>query len=415
MKRAYFCCCTLLLICLLASNVFAVSEAAVLFLLISPSPRANGMGNTFMALPANDAYAAFYNPGYLGIFAMENYVAVGDYPQQVQWLPELINGIFYDSKAASIGFKLNNRFALGFGYHKIYLDLGEQHVRNEQGQPIGNFNAREKARAFSAGIGANFGVRIGLGMSIKYIESNLGLMISDSTNKAATADIYAYDFGVMVQVPLFEILNYSPKLPIYRQSTLKPFLVPALGYSIANYGSEIKYRDAEHGDPLPRLARVGYSIDAGIFLVQKKLKWRLVSFKKAREAEDLLIKREPASNEIKYQWGLGDIDFFHDLIGGKSNPNIFTKEGWELNLLETFYYREGEYNDTGEKVNYQTTGYGVGIAGLLKFAATLFPGNESLQFFAEHIDLQYHQSELDIEDDHPLAGTKYKGINLVIR
>jgi len=44
------------------TNLFAVSEAGVLFLLISPTARAGGMGEAFGAV-ADDASATYFNPG----------------------------------------------------------------------------------------------------------------------------------------------------------------------------------------------------------------------------------------------------------------------------------------------------------------------------------------------------------------
>jgi len=397
------------------AQALAVSEAALLFLLISPSPRANGMGNTYLALPGNDAMAPIYNPAMLGLFALENNFSLAIYPHSVQWLPGLTDDILYDSKALAVGLKLNKNIFAGIGYHLIHLDLGEIARTDEQGNVIELIHSWEKARALSLGIGGYFGAKIGLGMSIKYVESELALIPPGSENKTTKADIYAYDFGGVVQIPVFEILNTSIKIPFARRLTLKPFFVPSLGYSIGNYGGEISYIDPAQADPIPRVVRVGYSIDSGISLNRKNISWKLVSFKWAREAEDLLVKREPPDYKLKYQKGLGDIDFYHDLIQWKPNPIIITKQGWEVNCLETFYFREGDYNDLDGKVIYQTKGYGVGIAGLLQFASILFPGNDSIKFFVEHIDLQYHWSEMESAVGHPLEGTKFKGINLVIK
>ena len=210
----------------------AISEAALLFLLISPSPRANGMGNSYLALPGNDAMAPIYNPAMVGLFSLENNFSLSIYPHSVQWLPGLIDDVLYDSKALAVGFKLNKNISAGIGYHLINMDLGEIARTNEQGNVIELIHSWEKARALSLGIGGYFGVKIGLGMSVKYVESELGLIQPDSADKTAKADIYAYDFGAIVQIPIFEILNTSIKIPFANQLTLKPFFVPSLGYSI---------------------------------------------------------------------------------------------------------------------------------------------------------------------------------------
>jgi hypothetical protein len=394
------------------TNAFAVSEAALLFLLISPSPRANGMGDTFMALPANDAMASIYNPGSLGIFALQNYAFIGFYPHHVQWLPSLTSGEFYNCDAINFGFKINKGIFAGIGYHRISLDLGDQYFTNSRGNPIAAFQSWERVRALTFGIGGNFGVKIGLGMSIKYIESQLGGTRIDSVFSPAKADIFAYDLGGVVQVPLFEILHNSIYLPFTDHLRLQPLFVSAIGYSINNYGGEVTYTDEAQADPIPRVARIGYSIDAGILMNYKKTDWRLISFKWAREAEDLFVKRN--GSQIKYQSGLGDIDFFHDLIEWKSNPNIVKRQGWELNFGEIFYYRKGKYEDPEGQVFYKTTGYGIGIAGLLKLTQFVST-NQTLKFFVDHFDIQYHWSEIEISPINPLYGTKFKGLNLVIK
>jgi hypothetical protein len=394
------------------ANALAVSEAALLILLISPSPRANGMGDTFMALPTNDAMATIYNPGSLGIFALQNYASIGFYPHHVQWLPSLTSNVFYNCNAINFGFKLNKKIFAGIGYHKISLDLGNQYFTDSRGNPTSAFQSWERVHALTFGIGGNFGVKIGLGMSIKYVESQLGGPSFDSIVRSAKVDIFAYDFGGVVQAPLFEILHNSIYLPLTDHLRLQPLFVPAIGYSINNYGGEVTYTDETQADPICRVARIGYSIDTGILMNDNNTDWRLISFKWAREAEDLLVKR--SGSQIKYQCGLGDIDFFHDLIEWKGNPNIVKRQGWEFNFGEIFYYRKGKYEDPEGLVFYKTAGYGIGIAGLLKLTK-IFSQNQNIKFFANHLDIQYHWSEIEIPPSSPLYGTEFKGINLVIK
>lgn len=404
-----------LLISISLANAFAVSEAALLFLLISPSPRANGMGDTFMALPENDAMAAIYNPGNLGLFSLQNITSIGFYPQHVPWLPNLTSDLFYNCRAINFGFRLNKNFFAGMGYHYIFVDLGKQLFTDEHGNPYASFGNWEKAQALTLGIGGNFGVNMGLGMSIKYIESQLGARRIDSGYKSTRADIFAYDFGGVVQVPVFELLNPSFDLPLTNNLSLYPLLVPAIAYSLNNYGDEIVYIDESQADPIARVARIGYSIDSGILLDFKNSSWKLISWKWAREAEDLLVKRSAPGDRIEYQSGIGDIRFFHDLIEWKANPVIIKRGGWEINLGETFYFREGKYDDPEGLVFYKTTGYGIGITGLLKLGAEIFSQNQTIKFLADHVDIQYHWSKMKIAPWHPLYGTEFKGINLVIK
>ena len=57
MRKLFILAVTLILGLSMVSNLFAVSQAAVLFLMISPGARASGMGEAFVAV-ADDATAA---------------------------------------------------------------------------------------------------------------------------------------------------------------------------------------------------------------------------------------------------------------------------------------------------------------------------------------------------------------------
>ncbi|MCJ7813427.1 hypothetical protein MUP95_08970, partial [bacterium] len=61
MRKLFIIAISLILVLNAVSHVFAVSQAAVLFLMISPGARAAGMGEAFVAL-ADDATAAYWNP-----------------------------------------------------------------------------------------------------------------------------------------------------------------------------------------------------------------------------------------------------------------------------------------------------------------------------------------------------------------
>ena len=68
----------------------AATAQSALFLLISPSARAGGMGEAQVAL-ANDSYATYWNPAGLGF--QEGYEISG---MHVNWLPGLVDDMYYD-------------------------------------------------------------------------------------------------------------------------------------------------------------------------------------------------------------------------------------------------------------------------------------------------------------------------------
>jgi len=62
-------------------------SAGVLFLLIQPSLRANGMGGAAVASGETDAIGIAFNLARLGVAALDNYFVAEFYPNQTQWLP----------------------------------------------------------------------------------------------------------------------------------------------------------------------------------------------------------------------------------------------------------------------------------------------------------------------------------------
>ncbi len=73
-------------------------SVGVLFLLIQPSPRANGMGDASVSSIENDALGILFNPARLGMAAGNNHFIVEFYPDKTIWLGALAPDILYDAK-----------------------------------------------------------------------------------------------------------------------------------------------------------------------------------------------------------------------------------------------------------------------------------------------------------------------------
>jgi hypothetical protein len=67
MKSIHLCCITVLSVFLLHQS-YSQGESGVPFLLIHPSPEANGRGNTAVAFLSDNPIATLANPAQLGIF-----------------------------------------------------------------------------------------------------------------------------------------------------------------------------------------------------------------------------------------------------------------------------------------------------------------------------------------------------------
>jgi len=311
----------------------AVSQAAVPFLLISPSPRANGMGNTYTALSADDPMAVYFNPAYIGLIAREHSFSGGFYPKEMPWLSQLVNDMYYSYKSYNIGFNFSKShlgipISAGIGYSKTYFDMGEMVATNEYGEITAVSHAWSRSTNFSTGICIDYYLRTSIGVIFKHIESRLGRVFVKAN---------AVDMGMVFQLPLFEIgnklINSSESIPRFT-----PFFVPIFSYSICNIGNKISYIVESQASPLPRAARVGIGFEGGFVWTRENLKWKLFSLKIATEEEDILITTNP-DGTWNYRKGIGDISIFSDLIAGHGNSNVMKHKGREINLFDIITLR----------------------------------------------------------------------------
>jgi len=416
MRKIGIFCLALLLLFFSIEKAAAVSEAAVLFLLISPSPSANGMGQTSIALPDNEPMAMIYNPAHLGIFALNQRIAVGFYPTKTSWLPQFSDDLKYDCKSLNFAFGLNRHVFLGIGYYRIFFDLGEQIITGEESPiPICVFNSWEKAHGLNFGIGFDKAIKFSLGMGVKFITSQLapfgtGVEYDDDSGRT---EVTAYDFGGLVQVPLFDLIFKDVTMNLGNGGKIKPFFDSRIGYVTTNIGEEIQYIDALQKDPLPRLARLGMSINFGLMIENDTFNLKAISITRANEGTDLLVRRK--NMLIEYRSFPGDLDFIQNIVLGKGNRKSILTTGTDISLLEAVYFRNGKYDDYEGKVRLRTSGRGISISGILKLISLLSINDKSINSFCNHCDIQIHWSEYRAKDDNPLHKTTFKGINLLIR
>ncbi len=210
-----------------------VSETGVIFLLVSPGARHNGMGQTGVST-ARDANAIYYNPGALA------FVATPEHPRDVEfmhvnWLPQFnLNDLFYDY--ASISWYLEDLGVVGFNF--TYFNLGEQERTDPSGNSLGLISSFE----FSSGL--SYATRLsedwGVGGNLKIIYSRLspkGNNTPETPNGVGSA--VAIDLGVMKKNFFTQDLTF--------------------GASLSNLGPAITYVDNDQADPLPTNLRMGLS------------------------------------------------------------------------------------------------------------------------------------------------------------
>ena len=322
-------------IAFLSSSAYAVSEAAVLFLMIEPGARATSMGGSFTGI-ANDATAMYYNPA--GLTQMK----IGSAElSSVQWLRSFTNDIFHRYAAASYSFPEMGTF----GVSVTYLQLGDCFSMDEQGNT-------EKFKAYEYALSLGYAMKVdknfSFGFSGKYIKSNLAAPGSDF----GTATAWAFDIGILYN-------NFAPDLCYKRKFLPGNFSQlfkwtrhrippgPSIGLSILNMGPKISYGDSHQGDPLPQNLRLG-------------LAWNffdsdLISIIGSVDFRKLLVRPHGDKPADDYYKALFTAWQEEDALN-----DVTISAGLEFSLFSLSSLRLGRYIDNEGQVKYWTIGLDFG-------------------------------------------------------
>jgi len=307
-----------LVLLIAAQQVFAVSEAALLFLLISPGARSAGMGEAFVAV-SNDASAVFWNPAGLAY----------QYGRQItfmhaNWLPGLTSDIFYEFLA----YRMSIEGVGTIGFNVVYLDLGEQQRTDEQGNELEKFSSNEFA--ISASYGATVTDDLAMGVTLRYIRSNLSKFGAGAEIGSGQASVFAFDVGLLYTFPF-----HSRKL--------------IWGLNISNMGPKIAYIDEAQADPLPSNFKTGIAYK----LVDQKYNKLTI----AADINKLLVTPHGDKPADPFYQAL--ITSWYDESFQRELDKITRSIGMEYWYSDLIALRAGYYFDKDGKVKY--TSFGAGL------------------------------------------------------
>ena len=212
-----------------AQNINVVTSA-VPFLRISPDARGGGMGDVGIAT-APDANAAFANIARTPFATSKASIALNYSP----WLRDLsVNDVFI----ASLGgyYKLDDKQAISASLR--YFKLGTVQFTDQSGNDLQQYNPKEFA--VDLGYSRKLSNKFGLGIAIRYINSNLAKGSFNSINYKAgssvAGDLHLYHHGAKENG---QGLNW--------------------GLALSNLGSKISYSsDASQKDYIP--ANIGLGL-----------------------------------------------------------------------------------------------------------------------------------------------------------
>ena len=415
---------TYLIIILLITFLFSHrvhSQTALPWLLVQPSPELNGMAGAFTALPTDDPYGSYYNPAQIGNFSRNTNFAAHFYLNDVTWLPEYrifnFQDLAYNNIAFGLGYNLQNIYpkvplSIGLGYIRTSFEIQNHHVTDENGNDLGTFTSLETVDAFSIGLTLDYVVLFSLGYTFKHISSDrsdrniqVGAEMSDDHYS-----VNAGDFGAQLILPILKSYEFFSENKTVINNNFQPVLNISLGYAISNIGDKITYNADVQPDLLPRQARVGYAISAGLKQTTPDFNINLISFDWSSEARDLLVQW--SDDKWEYQNSPGEIKFWDHVILAKSDDDVQIYQGWRLGVFETIRYSQGRFKSLYPDEFQKTWGLVISTKGLLKYLNTL-TNDDTIDYISKHFELRYSQSSL-LTDDDPDNNGSFHGLALYI-
>ncbi len=342
--------CAVLVIALVAVNVYAQGESAVPFLLIGPNSRNAGMGETGAGL-VNDASAMFWNPAGLA-FQKGIEVSITHSP----WLPGLgLGDLFYDYLSGKYHLKKLNGT---IGVSITYLNIGTIIQTDEFGNTIGDYKAFDGALA--VGYGTKVTRDLGVGIVTRFIYSKLAVGNVGNEQGSGIAYDLSFDLSALWRPTKTKLKFINDRLGI--------------GLNFSNIGPKVTYIDDAQADPLPSNLRFGVGYDV--------VKTEFNNLTLTADLNKLLVKRreegksDPLYKAIFTSWTGGNVlESIQASLGAEywyGNPKL-------IGLRGGFFYEDPNH-------------------GRRKFL-TLGAG---LRYSMYGFDFSYIST---VEENHPLANT----------
>jgi len=213
------------------TNPINVVTSAVPFLRISPDARAGGMGDVGIATAA-DASSGFWNLAKTP-FAKDKMSITASY---TPWLSDLkLNDVYLASLAGY--YQLDETQAISASLR--YFSLGNIQFTDFSGNQLQSFRPREFA--FDAGYARKLSSKMGLGVALRYISSDLaGGNVNGVTYKKGTAiagDIHWYYKGTNAEGNGFDygatLSNLGSKIAYTSDANQKDYIPANLGLGMA--------------------------------------------------------------------------------------------------------------------------------------------------------------------------------------
>lgn len=323
-----------------AQEKINVVTTAVPFLRISPDARAGGMGEVGIAT-APDANSPFWNLAKTSFNESNGGIALTYTP----WLRRLqLNDVYLATLAGY--YKLSDDEAIAASVR--YFSLGNIQFTDNLGNDFGSFRPREFS--FDAGYTRKLSEKIGLGVALRYINSNLagGQVVNGTTYKAGS--------------------TVAGDLSFFYNGLSKEGEGWSLGATLTNLGGKVGYTsDAKQKDFIPANLGLG-AAHTWVFDESNKMTFGI-------DINKLLVPTPPAvtgdrttdsTTQVNYRnksvvssW----FSSFGDAPGGFSEElqEFQVSGGLEYTYQEQFSLRGGYFYEGKQKGNRKYFTLGAGI------------------------------------------------------
>ncbi len=321
-----------------------VVTTAVPFLRISPDARAGGMGDIGIATTP-DANSAFWNLSKTPFNTNRYGVGLTYTP----WLKDLgLNDVYL--LAASGFYKLDDDQALSASVR--YFSLGNIQFTDNSGQNFGEGRPREFGLDF--GYSRKLSDQMGLGIAVRYINSNLVGNFSDQGNvyqagNAVAGDISLYYNGANEAGQGWSfgaaLSNLGSKIGYSKDATQKDFIPANLGLGVAHRWSFDEINSIQLG------------VDINKLLVPTPPQY--VTGGDNPDSVNDALNREYRSTGVLSSW----FKSFGDAPGGMSEEmrEVQVSLGAEYSYNNQFFARAGYFYEDKTKGNRQYFTLGVGV------------------------------------------------------
>lgn len=347
-------------------SLCAINQSAFLFLSFEPSGinRAMGGGVTGVVnIWHNNPLTVYTNPA---VSAFHEGFAYG-YSKEDSGHTIGIRDIFYNSSMLTYGYEGMAIMLPGYNASErfgITLDSGMLQIVDSSGQTVGEFHDYDHATTFGIALNA-FETYRKIAMSdhtwLKYVDLAIGANYIDVHSQLATA-IGFTDTGNNTNERSLNIGGIS-RLNYCYDRTLAFEAVYGLSHFNVE-ANEAQFVDQEEADPIWSHRNQGYAL--GVSLKGEKL-----------AAAFIPEQFRFFDNFLTFRYLNATLDPLYD-----TNERI-TGSGIEFGFLDTFFIRNGQYDDDAGHINGKTSGYGINLhyRNLLGFSYNYaeVPGGEIFQ------------------------------------